>query len=151
MWTTFETASARFDKFNSKYNPVGESRLREVFMKTNNHVGGRWDTLPNTRNKILECQVFWKADQGGVLGPWGAKVSELRAASLRLWSLYCRVGPARWLVNIALLPKKFSLIQICRNVPAPIQIQGNQQRRLQRQQSVVDPGSEALRHLPGEQ
>ena len=32
----------RFDKFNSKYNPVGESRLREVFMKTDNHVGGRY-------------------------------------------------------------------------------------------------------------
>ena len=43
----FTSASylARFDKFNSKYNPVGESRLREVFMKTNNHVGGRWDTF----------------------------------------------------------------------------------------------------------
>ena len=23
----------RFDKFNAKYNPVGESRLREVFSK----------------------------------------------------------------------------------------------------------------------
>ena len=32
----------RFDKFNSKYNPVGESRLREVFMKTDNYVGGRY-------------------------------------------------------------------------------------------------------------
>jgi len=32
----------RFDKFNAKYNPVGESRLREVFMKTDNHVGGRY-------------------------------------------------------------------------------------------------------------
>ena len=32
----------RFDKFNSKYNPVGASRLREVFLKTNNHVGGRY-------------------------------------------------------------------------------------------------------------
>lgn len=32
----------RFDKFNSKYNPVGESRLREVFLKTNNHVEGRY-------------------------------------------------------------------------------------------------------------
>ena len=27
----------RFDKFNAKYNPVGESRLREVFMKTGTH------------------------------------------------------------------------------------------------------------------
>ena len=24
----------RFDKFNAKYNPIGESRLREVFLKT---------------------------------------------------------------------------------------------------------------------
>ncbi|TRY71988.1 hypothetical protein TCAL_03957 [Tigriopus californicus] len=32
----------RFDKFNAKYNPIGESRLREVFMKTDNHIKGRF-------------------------------------------------------------------------------------------------------------
>ncbi|XP_046852479.1 AMP deaminase 2-like isoform X2 [Xenia sp. Carnegie-2017] len=32
----------RFDKFNSKYNPVGESRLREIFMKTDNFIQGRY-------------------------------------------------------------------------------------------------------------
>ncbi|KAJ3069940.1 AMP deaminase [Podochytrium sp. JEL0797] len=32
----------RFDKFNLKYNPVGESRLREIFMKTDNFVKGRY-------------------------------------------------------------------------------------------------------------
>merc|ERR1719445_2507462 len=32
----------RFDKFNAKYNPVGESRLREVFMKTDNYIGGKY-------------------------------------------------------------------------------------------------------------
>merc|ERR1719220_1601910 len=32
----------RFDKFNSKYNPIGESRLREVFMKTDNLVNGKY-------------------------------------------------------------------------------------------------------------
>ena len=32
----------RFDKFNSKYNPVGESRLREIFIETDNAVGGRY-------------------------------------------------------------------------------------------------------------
>ncbi|KAI9099699.1 hypothetical protein DFS34DRAFT_678264 [Phlyctochytrium arcticum] len=32
----------RFDKFNLKYNPIGESRLREIFMKTDNYVGGRY-------------------------------------------------------------------------------------------------------------
>lgn len=32
----------RFDKFNDKYNPVGESRLREIFLKTDNFTGGRY-------------------------------------------------------------------------------------------------------------
>lgn len=32
----------RFDKFNLKYNPVGESRLREIFLKTDNHIKGRY-------------------------------------------------------------------------------------------------------------
>ena len=32
----------RFDKFNAKYNPIGESRLREVFLKTDNYIYGRF-------------------------------------------------------------------------------------------------------------
>ncbi|KAL3886679.1 hypothetical protein ACJMK2_026658 [Sinanodonta woodiana] len=32
----------RFDKFNAKYNPVGESRLREIFIKTDNYIGGKY-------------------------------------------------------------------------------------------------------------
>ncbi|KAJ3374171.1 AMP deaminase [Allomyces arbusculus] len=32
----------RFDRFNMKYSPVGESRLREIFMKTDNYIGGRY-------------------------------------------------------------------------------------------------------------
>ncbi|KAK3106992.1 hypothetical protein FSP39_004575, partial [Pinctada imbricata] len=32
----------RFDKFNAKYNPIGESRLREIFIKTDNHINGRY-------------------------------------------------------------------------------------------------------------
>uniref|UniRef100_A0A8C2L3R2 AMP deaminase n=2 Tax=Cyprinus carpio TaxID=7962 RepID=A0A8C2L3R2_CYPCA len=32
----------RFDKFNSKYNPIGESILREIFIKTDNHVEGKY-------------------------------------------------------------------------------------------------------------
>jgi AMP deaminase len=32
----------RFDKFNLKYNPIGESRLREIFLKTDNFIGGRY-------------------------------------------------------------------------------------------------------------
>ncbi|CCH61340.1 hypothetical protein TBLA_0E02840 [Henningerozyma blattae CBS 6284] len=32
----------RFDKFNLKYNPIGESRLREIFLKTNNYIKGSY-------------------------------------------------------------------------------------------------------------
>nr|UAW06711.1 deaminase [Kerria lacca] len=32
----------RFDKFNAKYNPIGESRLREVFLKTDNYIEGKY-------------------------------------------------------------------------------------------------------------
>ncbi|KAI9002405.1 hypothetical protein BC832DRAFT_593705 [Gaertneriomyces semiglobifer] len=32
----------RFDKFNLKYNPIGESRLREIFLKTDNRIQGRY-------------------------------------------------------------------------------------------------------------
>uniref|UniRef100_A0A8C5EMN7 AMP deaminase n=1 Tax=Gouania willdenowi TaxID=441366 RepID=A0A8C5EMN7_GOUWI len=32
----------RFDKFNSKYNPIGESILREIFIKTDNHIKGKY-------------------------------------------------------------------------------------------------------------
>lgn len=32
----------RFDKFNLKYNPIGESRLREIFLKTDNYVQGKY-------------------------------------------------------------------------------------------------------------
>ncbi|XP_047436490.1 AMP deaminase 3 isoform X2 [Mugil cephalus] len=32
----------RFDKFNSKYNPVGASELREIFLKTDNLINGEY-------------------------------------------------------------------------------------------------------------
>ncbi|XP_037108657.1 AMP deaminase 2-like isoform X3 [Syngnathus acus] len=32
----------RFDKFNAKYNPIGESILREIFIKTDNCVEGKY-------------------------------------------------------------------------------------------------------------
>lgn len=32
----------RFDRFNLKYNPVGEARLREIFMKTDNLIKGKY-------------------------------------------------------------------------------------------------------------
>jgi AMP deaminase len=32
----------RFDTFNLKYNPIGDSRLREIFLKPDNFIHGRY-------------------------------------------------------------------------------------------------------------
>ncbi|CEF67347.1 AMP deaminase 2 [Strongyloides ratti] len=32
----------RFDSFNNKYNPIGETVLRNIFLKANNYVGGKY-------------------------------------------------------------------------------------------------------------
>uniref|UniRef100_A0A7N4V5Z0 AMP deaminase n=2 Tax=Sarcophilus harrisii TaxID=9305 RepID=A0A7N4V5Z0_SARHA len=32
----------RFDKFNDKYNPVGASELRDLYLKTDNHINGEY-------------------------------------------------------------------------------------------------------------
>lgn len=44
----------RFDKFNAKYNPIGESRLREVFLKTDNYLGGKYFA------RIIKVLFFYK-------------------------------------------------------------------------------------------
>lgn len=42
----------RFDKFNLKYNPIGESRLREIFLKTDNYIQGRY--LADITTEVME-------------------------------------------------------------------------------------------------
>lgn len=46
----------RFDRFNAKYNPVGESRLREIFLKTDNLIGGAY-LAELTRQVIVELEA----------------------------------------------------------------------------------------------
>ena len=32
----------RFDRFNNKYNPLGQPKLREIFLKSDNYIRGRY-------------------------------------------------------------------------------------------------------------
>lgn len=41
----------RFDRFNLKYNPAGQSRLREIFLKTDNLIAGQY--LAQVRGRIV--------------------------------------------------------------------------------------------------
>lgn len=42
----------RFDKFNSKYNPVGASELRDLYLKTENYIGGEYFARMVKVNKV---------------------------------------------------------------------------------------------------
>ena len=42
----------RFDKFNAKYNPIGQSKLREIFLKTDNFVQGKF--FANLLKEVME-------------------------------------------------------------------------------------------------
>ena len=54
-----QDAFHRFDTFNLKYNPIGESRLREIFLKTDNYIEGRY---------LAELTKGWHSLSEGDLG-----------------------------------------------------------------------------------
>jgi AMP deaminase len=72
----------RFDKFNAKYNPIGESRLREIFIKTDNYVRGKYfghiikevmDDLEESKyqNAELRLSVYGRSyDEWDKLAKW---------------------------------------------------------------------------------
>lgn len=41
----------RFDRFNLKYNPAGQSRLREIFLKTDNLIAGQYLAQVSPRHR----------------------------------------------------------------------------------------------------
>ncbi|PPQ68832.1 hypothetical protein CVT25_008880 [Psilocybe cyanescens] len=66
----------RFDKFNLKYNPIGESRLREIFLKTDNYIHGRYlaeltKELMNDLEQSKYQNVEWRVSiYGRSLDEW---------------------------------------------------------------------------------
>uniref|UniRef100_A0A8W7PKY7 AMP deaminase n=1 Tax=Anopheles coluzzii TaxID=1518534 RepID=A0A8W7PKY7_ANOCL len=69
----------RFDKFNAKYNPIGESRLREVFLKTDNYLNGKYfaniikDDFEESKyqNAELRLSIYGKSpDEWYKLAKW---------------------------------------------------------------------------------
>jgi AMP deaminase len=84
----------RFDKFNAKYNPIGESRLREVFMKTDNFIGGRFfGTLikevmqdleeSKYQNSELRLSIYGRSkDEWDMLAAW-AKDNDVYSNNVR--------------------------------------------------------------------
>lgn len=65
----------RFDKFNLKYNPCGQSRLREIFLKQDNLIQGRF--LAELTNQVLSDLVASKYQMAEYrISVYGRKQSE---------------------------------------------------------------------------
>jgi len=98
----------RFDKFNAKYNPIGESRLREVFLKTDNYLGGKYFAqLINEVASDLEESKYQNAELR--LSIYGKSRDEW--SKLAKWAVANNVysDNIRWLIQIPRLYDIFKL------------------------------------------
>ncbi|TMS05307.1 AMP deaminase 3 [Larimichthys crocea] len=89
----------RFDKFNSKYNPVGASELREIYLKTDNYIKGEYFArLIKEVAKELEESKYQHAEPR--LSIYGRSTNEWK--SLATWFIQHKVHSPnmRWMVQI---------------------------------------------------
>ncbi|KAI1336404.1 AMP deaminase [Xylariaceae sp. FL0016] len=116
----------RFDKFNLKYNPIGESRLRTIFLKTDNHIEGRYlaeitkeviSDLESSKYQMVEWRI---SIYGRSLDEWD---------KLAAWVVDNKLFShnVRWLVQIPRLYDVFkasglmqSFEQVVKNVFQPL-------------------------------
>ncbi len=96
----------RFDRFNMKYNPIGEGRLREIFLKTNNLIKGKY-LAELTRELIGELEetryqmVEWR------LSIYGHSPDEWDALSSWVVDNDLVSDNVRWLIQIPRLYDQF--------------------------------------------
>ena len=66
----------RFDRFNSKYNPIGQSLLRQVFLKVDNHCKGRFlaemthEVMDDLKDSKYQYSEFRVSIYGKAPGEW---------------------------------------------------------------------------------
>ncbi|KAJ1137806.1 hypothetical protein NDU88_004202 [Pleurodeles waltl] len=89
----------RFDKFNAKYNPIGESILREIFIKTDNCVSGKYFAhIIKEVMADLEESKYQNAELR--LSIYGRSMNEWD--SLAQWAVNHKVhsNNVRWLIQV---------------------------------------------------
>ncbi|KAM8892635.1 AMP deaminase 3b isoform 2-T2 [Spinachia spinachia] len=89
----------RFDKFNSKYNPVGASELREIYLKSDNYIKGDYFArLVKEVSKELEESKYQHAEPR--LSIYGRSPSEWD--SLATWFIQHKVHSPnmRWMIQV---------------------------------------------------
>lgn len=103
----------RFDKFNSKYNPVGASELREIYLKTDNCINGEYFArLIKEVAGELEESKYQHAEPR--LSIYGRSQSEW--AGLASWFIQHRVHSPnmRWMIQV---PRIYDIFRSKKLVP----------------------------------
>ncbi|XP_013880830.1 AMP deaminase 3b [Austrofundulus limnaeus] len=103
----------RFDKFNSKYNPVGASELREIYLKTDNYINGEYFArlIKEVANE-LEESIYQHAEPR--LSIYGRSASEWK--SLASWFIQHKVHSSnmRWMIQV---PRIYDIFRSKKLVP----------------------------------
>ncbi|XP_027882941.1 AMP deaminase 3b isoform X2 [Xiphophorus couchianus] len=103
----------RFDKFNSKYNPVGASELREIYLKTDNYIKGEYFArLCNEVAAELEESQYQYAEPR--LSIYGRSPSEWE--NLATWFIQQKVHSPnmRWMIQV---PRIYDIFRSKKLVP----------------------------------
>ncbi len=97
----------RFDKFNLKYNPIGEARLREIFLKTDNYINGKFlseitkEVLSDLEQSKYQMAEYRISIYGRNLEEWDKLASWI--VDNKLFS-----HNVRWLIQV---PRLYSIYQ----------------------------------------
>jgi AMP deaminase len=98
----------RFDKFNAKYSPIQETRLREIFLKYNNKIKGQY--LAEITREVFEDLTTNKYQFAEYrVSIYGKEINEWDA--LAEWIIdYKLVSPnVRWMIQIPRLYKMYKM------------------------------------------
>uniref|UniRef100_I3KEH5 AMP deaminase n=1 Tax=Oreochromis niloticus TaxID=8128 RepID=I3KEH5_ORENI len=104
----------RFDKFNSKYNPVGASELREIYLKTDNYIKGEYFAcLIKEVAAELEESKYQLAEPR--LSIYGRSASEWE--SLATWFIQHKVHSPnmRWMIQV---PRIYDIFKSKKLIPS---------------------------------
>jgi AMP deaminase len=116
----------RFDIFNTKYNPIGESRLREIFLKTDNHIRGAYlSELTKEVFSDLEASRYQMAEYR--ISIYGRSVDEWEKLASWVCDNQLFSNSVRWVIQVPRLYEIYkanNLIQnfadIIRNIFEPL-------------------------------
>jgi len=102
----------RFDKFNSKYSPMGESNLREIFLKYDNYLQGKY--LAELTRQVfddLEASKYQLAEYR--LSIYGRKQEEWDLLAAWVVDNALFTSTCRWMIQI---PRLFKVYRACNSL-----------------------------------